>query len=85
MLQSGPAGLLAIAGTARVLVVCTVGADLGLVPELADLIAVHDVVEVRVVLPPRGPYGYLDVALARLGLPVEIISVDPPWASQIRR
>ncbi len=79
LLDSGPAALIGTRNGGRALVACSVGVDLGLVPELSDLAERHEVDEICVVLPARDHFGFLDVLLARLASSTEIISIDPPW------
>ncbi len=78
LLERTPACLL-LAGERRVLVACSVGADLGLVPALADLVARHAPDEIRVVSPARDQLPYLSRLAARLSAPVAFYPVDPPW------
>lgn len=67
-------------GGRSVLVVCSVGADLGLVPACADLVAVHQPDEVRIALPERDHLPYLDALLASLPVAAAVVGVDPPWS-----
>ncbi|MEM7143324.1 MAG: hypothetical protein AAF548_20075 [Actinomycetota bacterium] len=80
LLEVVPAAVLGHDGDRAVLVVCSVGVDLGLVPAIADLIAVHDPDEVRVVVPARDKLPHLERLVARLPIPAEIRTVVPPWA-----
>lgn len=79
LLEVGPAALVGHDGSDTVLVVCSVGADLGLVPATADLVAVHQPDEVRFVLPGRDHLPHLDRLIGRLGRPASLLAVDPPW------
>ncbi len=79
LLDSGPASLLAEVDGHRWLVACTVGVDLGLVPELADLVAVHEPVSVIIFLPARDRFAYLEPLLAWLPVPAEARPIEVPW------
>lgn len=63
----------------RVLVVCSVGVELGLVPAVADLVHRHAPDEVRFVLPARDRLPYLDRLAQRLGVPVSFVDIVVPW------
>ena len=58
---------------------CTVGADLGVVPAVADLIMRHRPDLVRIVLPQRDVLPHLQQLVTRLGVPTELLGIDPPW------
>lgn len=79
LLESSAAALLGIDGDRRVLVVCSVGVELGLVPAIADLVAAHRPDEVRFVLPARDRLPYLDRLTQRLGVRVSYADIDVPW------
>ncbi len=64
---------------APVLVVCTVGVDLGVVPEIVDLLAATGAGRVRVVAPSRDHLPYLDDLLGRLPVPASLASIEVPW------
>ena len=81
LLDACPAALLGHDGEAVVLVVCTVGADLGVVPAVADLIVRHRPDMVRIVLPRRDILPHLQQLVTRLGVPTELLGIDPPWQS----
>lgn len=79
LLEAGPAALCGQVGDDRILVACTVGADLGLVPEMADLIAAVEATRALVVIPERDHLPYLDSLLARLPMPAVVQSIVVPW------
>ena len=79
LLEVAPASLLATDGDRSVLVVCSVGVDLGLVPAIADLVAVHQPDEVRIVMPDRDRLPYVERAAARLPVETTITAIDLPW------
>ncbi|MDG1411660.1 MAG: hypothetical protein P8L46_04725 [Acidimicrobiales bacterium] len=79
LLDACPAALFGKDGEADVLVVCTVGADLGVVPAVADLIMRHRPDLVRIVLPQRDVLPHLQQLVTRLGVPTELLGIDPPW------
>jgi hypothetical protein len=79
LLEAVPAALLGQDGDRRILVVCSVGADLGLVPAIADLIAVHQPDAVRIVVPERDRLPHLERLMARLPILAEIRTLSSPW------
>jgi hypothetical protein len=79
LLEVVPAALLAMEGDHRVLVVCSVGVDLGLVPAIADLIEVHRPDAVRVVVPERDRLPHLERLVSRVPVPTDIRAVSTPW------
>lgn len=79
LLEASAAALLGADGDRRVLVVCSVGVELGLVPAVADLVAAHAPDEVRFVLPARDRFPYLERLVERLGLPVSFADIAVPW------
>ena len=79
LLEVVPAALLGIDGDRSVLVVCSVGADLGLVPAIADLVVVHSPDLVRIVVPERDRLPHLERLSRRIPVPTEIRAVDAPW------
>lgn len=79
LLEQVPAALMGTDGDRSVLVVCSVGVDLGLVPAIVDLIAVHGPDEVRVVVPERDRLPHLERLLTRLPVPASILHVGVPW------
>lgn len=80
LLEPTAAALQGTDGDRRVLVVCSVGVELGLVPATADLVARHAPDEVRFVLPARDRLPYLERLAARLRVPVSFVDVAVPWA-----
>ncbi|NIR41248.1 MAG: hypothetical protein GWN79_25695, partial [Actinobacteria bacterium] len=68
------------AGEARILVVCSVGVDLGLVPEIADLHRRHEPDGIRVVLPARDRLPAPEQLLVRMPVPTVVCSVPVPWS-----
>ncbi|MEM9202371.1 MAG: hypothetical protein AAGC53_11945 [Actinomycetota bacterium] len=79
LLDVAPASLLGRDGPRRVLVVCSVGVDLGLVPAICDLVLVHQPDEVRVALPARDRLPYVERLIARLPVPAQMLSISVPW------
>lgn len=79
LLEVAPASLLAVDGDRRVLVMCSVGVDPGLVPAAADLVAIHEPDELRIVMPGRDRLPYVERLVARLPIPASFRAVDPPW------
>ena len=79
LLEASAAALLGTDGDRRVLVVCSVGVELGLVPAAADLVAAHRPDEVRLVLPARDRLPYLDRLAGRLGVSVSFCDIAAPW------
>jgi hypothetical protein len=67
----------------RVLVVCSVGADVELVPVAADLVAREHVDDVIFVTPKRDQLRYLAVAAARLSVPVRFVAVEGNWPAPL--
>jgi hypothetical protein len=79
LLEVVPAALLGVDGDRSVLLACSVGVDLGLIPALADLIAVHQPDLVRIVVPDRDRLPHLERLIGRLPLPTEIRTMPTPW------
>ena len=79
LLEASAAALLGVDGGRRVLVVFSVGVELGLVPAAADLVAAHRPDEVRFVLPARDRLPYLERLVERLGVPVSFADIKVPW------
>ena len=79
LLEASAAALLGTDADRRVLVVFSVGVELGLVPAAADLVAVHQPDEVRFVLPARDRLPYLERLAQRLGVPVSFADIAVPW------
>ena len=79
LLEPTAAALLGADGGRSVLVVCSVGVELGLVPATADLVARHQPDEVRFVLPARDKLPYLERLAGRLGTAVRFADIDVPW------
>lgn len=80
LLEDVPGVLLGRDADRSVLVACSVGVDLGLVPEVADQIIRHRPDEVRLVLPPRDRVAAMDALCARLAVPVTYIDLAMPWS-----
>ena len=80
LLEPTAAALLGRDGERRVLVVCSVGVELGLVPAVADLVAQHGPDEVRLVLPARDTLPYLERLAARLPVAVGFVDAPVPWS-----
>ncbi len=81
LLDSGPAAFLGTTAAGDVvLVVCTVGVDLAVVPEIADLLVVTGADRVQVAVPARDHLRYLDSLLERLPVPTEVNAVEVPWS-----
>ncbi|MDG2027118.1 MAG: hypothetical protein P8J50_08405 [Acidimicrobiales bacterium] len=79
LLEVVPAAVLGVDGDRSVLVVCSVGVDLGLVPAIADLIAIHAPDLVRIVVPERDKLPHLERLVSRVPVPAEIRTITPPW------
>jgi hypothetical protein len=79
LLEAAPASLLGRDGDRRVLVVCSVGVDLGLIPAIADLVSLHAPSEVRIVMPERDRLPYVERLASRLPVPASFRSVGTPW------
>jgi hypothetical protein len=75
-----PAG--AVTPDGSVLVVCSAGADLDLIPTAADLRASHvpDATRIVLVVPPGDDHPITRDLLAHLPVPAELVTVPPPWA-----
>jgi hypothetical protein len=81
LLETRPAALFGpTVDDATAVVVCTVGVDLGVVPEIVDLLTVTGADEARIVIPERDQLPYLGDLLSLLPAPSALISIDPPWA-----
>ncbi|MEM8708608.1 MAG: hypothetical protein AAGE98_19250 [Actinomycetota bacterium] len=80
LLEPSAAALLGDVDGRSVLVVCSVGVELGLVPATADLVSRHAPDEVRFVLPARDRLPYLERLAQRLRVPVSFADIDVPWA-----
>jgi hypothetical protein len=79
LLDATPAALVTSGSGQPLMIVCSTGMDLGLVPAVADLVAEHEPSEVRFVMPRREVLPYLRQLVDRLPLPTSIIGIDPPW------
>lgn len=64
-----------------VLVACSVGIDLDLVPSAADLAAHHQVDAIKLVLPERDQHPVMRALAGRCARPCEILTADEPWPS----
>lgn len=80
LLDTRPAALVGRCGHRSTLVVCTVGADLGLIPEVCDLVAVHQPEMVRILMPERDRLPYLEHLTERVAVATSIDVVVPPWS-----
>jgi hypothetical protein len=63
----------------RVLVVCSVGVDLDLVPVAADLAAREHAARVTLVTPPRDQVPVLRTLADRLAVPASFVGVEGDW------
>ncbi|MEQ8841217.1 MAG: hypothetical protein RIB98_09565 [Acidimicrobiales bacterium] len=79
LLEDAPAAVLGTDGDRTVLLVCSVGVDLGLIPAVADLVSAHRPSLVRLVVPARDHLPHLDRLVARLPVEAEIRSIATPW------
>ncbi len=79
LLEAAPAALVTSGSEPPLMIVCSTGMDLGLVPAVADLVARHEPSEVRFVMPHRDVLPYIRQLVDRLPLPTSIVSIDPPW------
>lgn len=68
-------------GGRRVLVVCTVGVDIGVVPATADLVLREGPDRVVVAVPPRDVLEPVERAVARLAIPAAVIGVPGSWGT----
>jgi len=80
LLEAGPAALMADRDGVRTLVVCSVGVELGLVPELADLVTRHGPDTVLVLIPARDQLPFLARLSGRLPVPTSMAHIEVPWA-----
>ncbi len=81
LLETRPAALVGVTSEGvSVLVVCTVGVDLGVVPEVADLLAVTGATAVKVAIPERDQLPYLNDLIELLPVPAELVSIETPWS-----
>jgi hypothetical protein len=77
-----PAGAVGVdAAGHRVLVVCSVGVDLDLVPVAADLAAREEVNRIVLVTPARDQVPVLRALADRLALPTDLVALDGNWPS----
>jgi|DEB0MinimDraft_10_1074344.scaffolds.fasta_scaffold00071_27 hypothetical protein len=87
LLEAVPAALLAedvsAAGGPRVLVVCSVGVALELIPAAADLVVRHRPDHVRFVIPSRDRFPTVERLASRLGVPVSFAELAVPWVDGI--
>lgn len=79
LLEASAAALVGLDAGRRVLVVCSVGVELGLVPATADLVVTHRPDEVRFVLPRRDRLPFLERLAIRLEVPVGFVEIAVPW------
>ncbi len=79
--DEAPGAAIGVDGDRVVLVVCSTGVDLGLVPETADLIDRHRPDEVRVVMPRRDRLPSVEALVSLLARPVVFVDIVPPWRS----
>jgi hypothetical protein len=63
----------------RVLVACSVGIDLDLVPAAADVAARQGAERIVLVLPERDQHAMTTAVAARCGTPIDIVTADVPW------
>ena len=78
LLDDAPASLVARDGDRAVLVMCSAGVDLGLVPAAVDLVVRHQPDEVRFVVPERDQLPHLERLASRLPVPATGVGVPPP-------
>lgn len=83
LLDDVPASLIGHDHGSRVLVICSVGADLGLVPEAADQVLGHEPDEVRIVLPGRDRLPVVVELSARISTPLSFVDIDTPWSPSL--
>lgn len=79
LIEVVPAALLGTDGDRSVLLVCSVGVDLGLIPAIADLVVAHSPDRIRIVVPERDCLPHLERLVGRLPVPARIRTVTPPW------
>lgn len=64
----------------RVVVACSVGIDLALIPAAVDVAAREHATRIIVVLPQRDQHAITVALAAGAKLPVEIVTADVPWS-----
>lgn len=80
LMESQPAAALGVDGDdSSVLVVCTVGLDLGIAETAAGLTALHQPKRVVVVVPPRDHHQRIVDAVSSLAVPSTVVSVVGEW------
>lgn len=67
------------APTERVLVACSVGIDLDLVPAAAEVAARHDAQRIVLVLPERDQHAMTLAVAERCRFAVSVVTADEPW------
>lgn len=85
LMETQPAAALGRRGSSQVLVVCTVGVDLGVVETAAGLAALHGsggsiVDEVLVVCPSRDRHQRVVDSVAALARPSSVVAVEGEWS-----
>lgn len=78
--EAQPAAAIGDRDGTKVLVVCTVGLDLGIAETAAGLAALHSPDSVIVVLPPRDHHRRIVDAVSTLAVPSEIVVIDGEWS-----
>ena len=80
--DAGAAAALGVAETGEtVLVACTVGIDLDVVPTAADLAHCHDADRIVIVLPDRDRHRLIEASAGESRRPVTFVTAPEPWAS----
>ncbi|MEZ5245312.1 MAG: hypothetical protein R2707_09465 [Acidimicrobiales bacterium] len=79
LLEAVPAAVFGTDDDRSVLLVCSVGVDLGLIPAIADLMVAHAPDIVRIVVPVRDRLPHLERLATRLPVPTEIRVIETPW------
>ena len=80
LMESQPAAGLGRRGTETVLVVFTVGLDLGVTETAAGLIALHEPDAALIVLPARDRHPRIVEAAQALGCPTEVVALEGEWS-----
>jgi len=80
LMESQPAAALGERDGATVLVVCTVGLDLGIAETAAGLAALHEPASVIVVVPPRDHHPRIVDSVATLAAPSEVVAIEGEWS-----
>ena len=81
LMETQPAAALGLRGDARVLVIYTVGIDVGVSETAAALSRFHDSSEVIVVLPARDRHPAIVASVELVAAPASVITLEGEWAN----